>query len=182
VFRLQYKMPSSGEIKIPNESNYLNSNFCSLHYITAPTLNRNVYPPVFLKFTQLLRFSFIEFRKYSNIGHLQVSVVYFSCTVNHIKVWYHPVHKIRVHWISMWGGGRGRRSPPNPPSVGPYFWKPYSSSAIKKLPGPEGSLPYSKQPATCTNNEPDESSPHPHILPLLRAILILSTVQRIGVL
>lgn len=27
MFRLQYKMPSSDEIKIPNKSDYLNNNF-----------------------------------------------------------------------------------------------------------------------------------------------------------
>jgi len=29
---------------------------------------------------------------------------------------------------------------------------------------PEGSLPCSQEPATCSYSEPDESSPHPHIL------------------
>jgi hypothetical protein len=44
---------------------------------------------------------------------------------------------------------------------------------------PEGSLPYTQEPATCPYPEPDQSSLHPHPTSQ-RSILILSSDLRLG--
>ena len=45
---------------------------------------------------------------------------------------------------------------------------------------PEGSLLHSQASATCPYPGPDQSSPHTHIQPPWRSILILSTHLRLG--
>jgi len=73
MFRLQYKMPTSGEIKIPNKRNYLNNNFSLLHICTAPTSNRTVcLSSGFFKFP-LKESSIFLFFYFSNTQILAIS-------------------------------------------------------------------------------------------------------------
>jgi hypothetical protein len=45
---------------------------------------------------------------------------------------------------------------------------------------PEGSSPYTQEPATCPYPEPDQPSLRPHTQPLGRSILILYSYLRLG--